>query len=113
MAQHVPLDDSISFTDLAKACSVNKNLLTRLLRHAMVFYLFREPKVCFVAHTIDTRILATHTDFSDAVGCLFEDIDAGAQNIVKAIEKRPGLDERHHSACGYAYNTDKPWFAYL
>jgi SAM-dependent methyltransferase len=113
VAQHVPLDSSISFTDLAKACAINENLLTRLLRHAMVFHLFHEPKVGFVAHTIDSRLLATDSDFFDAVGCLFEDMGAGAQNIVKAIEKWPGSDERNHSACCYTYNTDKPWFAYL
>jgi ubiquinone/menaquinone biosynthesis C-methylase UbiE len=79
----------------------------------MVFHLFHEPKVGFVAHTIDSRLLATDTDFFDAVGCLFEDMGAGAQNIVKAIEKWPGSDERNHSACCYTYNTDKPWFAYL
>jgi hypothetical protein len=37
VAQHVPLDNYIYFTDLTKACNVNENLLTRLLRHTMVF----------------------------------------------------------------------------
>ena len=113
VAQRVPLDDSISFTDLAKACNVNENLLTRLLRHAMVFHLFHEPKVGFVAHTIDSRLLATDSDFFDAVGCLLEDMGAGSQNIANAMEKWPDSDERNQSACCYAYNTDMPFYAYL
>jgi hypothetical protein len=113
IAQHVPLDSSISFSDLAKACTINENLLTRLLRHAMVFHLFHEPERGFVAHTIDSRLLATDPDLFDAVGCLLEDMGTAAQNIANAMEKWPGSDERNHCACCYTYNTDKPWFGYL
>lgn len=113
VAQHVPLDNTISFTDLAKACNINENVLTRLLRHAMVFHLFHEPQVGFVAHTIDSRLLATDSDFFDAVGCLLEDMGTASQNIADAMEKWPGSDERNHSACCYSYNIDIPFYAYL
>lgn len=113
VAHHVPLEGSISFADLAKACNINENLLTRLLRQAMVFHLFYEPKVGFVAHTADSRLLATDSDVSDAVSCLFEDMGNGAYNIANAIQKWPDSDQRNHSACCYAYNTDLPWYTYL
>jgi len=113
VAQHVPLDDSISFADLAKACNVDEKLLTRVLRHAMVLHLFYEPKVGYVSHTVDSRLLATDSDLFDAVGCYLEDMGVGCQNIAKAMEKWPGSDERNHSACCYAYNTDMPFYAYL
>jgi ubiquinone/menaquinone biosynthesis C-methylase UbiE len=111
--QNVPLDDYISFADLAKACHVDENHLTRLLRQAMIFHLFHEPKVGYVAHTVDSRLLATDSDFFDAVGCLLEDMGVASQSIVKSMEKWPGSDERNHSACCYAYNTDMPFYAYL
>ncbi|KAH8812745.1 S-adenosyl-L-methionine-dependent methyltransferase [Xylogone sp. PMI_703] len=113
VAQHVPIDSSISFADLAKACNVDENLLSRFLRHAMVFHLFHEPEVGFVAHTVDSRLLATDPDFYDAVGCLFEDMGFGAQNIVNAMEKWPSSDEQSHSACCYAYNLNEPWYTFL
>ncbi|PMD17107.1 hypothetical protein NA56DRAFT_579275, partial [Hyaloscypha hepaticicola] len=113
VAQRVPLETSISFTDLAKACNVEGNLLTRLLRHAMVLHFFHEPKKGYIAHTIDSRRLATEADLFDAVGCLLEDMGVGSQTITKAMEKWPGSDERNHSACCYAYNTDVPFYAYL
>jgi SAM-dependent methyltransferase len=113
VAQHVPLDNHISFADLAKACNVDEKLLTRLLRHAMVLHLFHEPKAGYVAHTVDSRLLATDSDLFDAVGCLLEDMGVGCQSITNAMEKWPGSDQRNHSPCCYAYNTDMPFYAYL
>jgi hypothetical protein len=113
VAQRVPLETSISFTDLAKACNVEGNLLTRLLRHAMVLHFFHEPKKGYIAHTIDSRRLAIEADLFDAVGCLLEDMGVGSQTITKAMEKWPGSDERNHTACCYAYNADVPFYAYL
>ena len=37
----------------------------------------------------------------------------GCLTIANAMEKWPGSDERNHSACCYAYNTDLPFYAYL
>lgn len=113
VAQHVPLDEYISFTDLAKACKVEQNLLTRLLRHAMVLHLFHEPMLGYVGHTADSRLLATNSDLFDSVGCYLEDMGIGCQAITNTMEKWPGSDERNHSACCYAYNTDMPFYAYL
>ncbi|PMD39312.1 S-adenosyl-L-methionine-dependent methyltransferase [Hyaloscypha variabilis F] len=113
IAQNVPLDNSISFNNLAKACNVEEKLLTRLLRHAMVLHLFHEPKEGYVSHTVDSRLLATDSDVFDSVGCYLEDMGVGCQNIAKAMEKWPGSDERNHSACSYTYDTDLPFYAYL
>jgi hypothetical protein len=113
VAQHVPLDNSISFTDLAKACNVAEKLLTRLLRHAMVLHLFHEPTEGYIAHTVDSRLLATDSDLFDSVGCHLEDMGVGCQYIAETMEKWPGSDERNHSACCYAYKTDMPFYAYI
>lgn len=79
----------------------------------MVFHLFHEPKEGFVAHTIDSRLLATDSDLFNAVGCNLEDIGAGSRNVANAIEKWPNSDEQIHSACCYAFNTNIPFFAFL
>lgn len=42
--RHFPVDGSISFADLSKACGLEEDKLTRILRFVMGFHLFAETE---------------------------------------------------------------------
>lgn len=109
----VPLDDTISFTDLAAKVNVDELTLTRLLRHAMNNHFFCEPQVGYIGHTIDTRLLATDSTLFDYVGCVLEDLRPASLHLPDAIEKWPGSEEPNQTGFNVACNTDLPLYRYL
>jgi hypothetical protein len=43
----------------------------------MVLYLFHEPKLGYVGHTADSRLLAIDSDLFNSMGCYLEDMGVG------------------------------------
>jgi O-methyltransferase domain len=109
----VPFDEPISFADLSKKVNVDELTLSRLLRNAMTFYMFHEPKKGYVAHTADSRLLVEDQTLYDYIGCSLEDLRPGAHYMVDAIEKWPGSQEPNETGFNVAWNTDLPLYRYL
>jgi hypothetical protein len=113
VAQAVPINDMISFADLAKKTNVDELTVIRLLRNAMTFHMFHEPKKGFVAHTQDSRLMVEDDTLYDFVGCALEDLRPGANNQLEAIEKWPSSQEPNHTGYNIAFNTELPLYRYL
>ncbi|KAL9619983.1 MAG: hypothetical protein Q9160_005452 [Pyrenula sp. 1 TL-2023] len=71
--KHVPLDDEISFKDLADRVKLSEPNLRRILRFAMIAHrIFREPTIGFVAHSAASRLLLNDPDLFDHIGMFYD-----------------------------------------
>jgi len=100
----------ISFTDIAKA---EENLLSGLPFATPCPSSLPGANNGYVVNTVDSWLIAANVELFDAVGCLLEDVGVGFQTITKGMERWPGSDERNHSPCCYAYNTEMPFLRLL
>ncbi|KAL8689685.1 MAG: hypothetical protein Q9218_004697 [Villophora microphyllina] len=57
IASKVPRNGKTSFNSLSQTCNIAQDILTRILRQAMTYDVFREPQRGYVAHTPASRAL--------------------------------------------------------
>jgi hypothetical protein len=88
VAEKFPPNEKVSFEFLSKACGVNETDLSRLIRHAMTNYVFREENG-LVAHTAASRVLRENVLLTNLVGILTEELFPGAPHVSWAA--RPKL----------------------
>lgn len=111
--QAVPLDGRISYMELAAKCNVNEAQLRRMLRLGMTIHLFHEPEPGYIAHTADTRALATDDVMFEMCGFTVEEPCAASFDIVAAMEKWPGAQELNQTAWNLRNGTDEPFYPYV
>ncbi|EME49888.1 hypothetical protein DOTSEDRAFT_68631 [Dothistroma septosporum NZE10] len=113
LAQAVPLAGHISYSDLATATGAHEKDLVQLLRYAMAIHLFHEPSPGYVAHTVDTRQLATSQSHFDEVGYLAEQVVPSATEFVDALRRWPNPQEINQTAYSAYFATDDPFYLHL
>ena len=74
IAEAVPLNENISYVELAKKTNLEATNLRRLVRHAMTNHIFKEPSPGYVAHTSSSRLLAEDAQLQAWVGFFSEDL---------------------------------------
>ena len=86
MAQKVPLNGDISFTELAKQCGVEEPDMRCIVRFTIVHHrTFCEPRIGHVAHTAASRQLAENEHLRDGIGLMFDDFYQSFARVGKAI----------------------------
>ena len=85
---HIPLDSSISYSELATKCDIYEPDLRRICRSAMAYHrVFCEPKKGFVAHSAASRILVKDQGMRDVLGVMMEDMWTANAKTVEAMVK--------------------------
>ena len=85
---HIPLDSSISYTELATKCDIYEPDLRRICRSAMAYHrVFCEPKRGFVAHSAASRLLVKDQGMRDVLGMMMEDMWTANAKTVEAMVK--------------------------
>ena len=85
---YIPLDSSISYTDLAAKCDLYEPDLRRICRSAMAYHrVFCEPKRGFVAHSAASRLLVRDQGMRDVLGMMMEDMWTANAKTVEAMAK--------------------------
>ena len=102
-----PVTETSTFAKIAHACSISESDTTRILRHAMTYYIFNEPSPGVVAHTAASKALAEITSFGQVVGFLSGEMWPSATRLVDAMEKWPNSQEPNESGFSLAYATNK------
>ncbi|CAN8104537.1 unnamed protein product [Discula destructiva] len=104
IADMVPPNDSISYSDIAKRTPMTEALTTRLLRHAMTMRIFCEKsdEPGMVAHTAVSKLL--HTTANDYLLGIAENSWPAAAKTVDALEKWPRSEEPNET--GYCLAKD-------
>jgi hypothetical protein len=73
IATSFAVGDEISYKRLASICGLNEIDLRRILRYAMTFQVFSEPREGVIIHTAASRLLAEDAQLRDLVGAVCEE----------------------------------------
>ena len=108
IARTFPLNSTASFAEIARACSLPEPDTRRILRHAMTYYVFREPSKGIVAHTAASKAIAEMPLLGHLVDFMSGEMWPSATRVVDAIERWPGSEEPNQAGFSIAHNTDRP-----
>lgn len=111
--QTIPLNESISYSELAVKCGVDISHLRRILRFCMIKRLFHEPLPDHVAHTVFSSVLVTNSVLLGQLEFLCEDSFEFSTKLVEAHKQWPGSKAPNHAAFNVARETDLPRYRYL
>ncbi|KAI1104559.1 S-adenosyl-L-methionine-dependent methyltransferase [Jackrogersella minutella] len=115
IAKLVPIDGSITLSQLQAKSPLDPTNLARLLRHAMTNHLFQEPKPGVIAHTASSRLLVEDQALQAWVGFNTEEVYPGSAHVIDALKKYPEATSLTQTGFNFAFNTvDKePMFVTL
>jgi O-methyltransferase domain len=111
IAASIPINSEATFAQIAHRCHLAEDDTRRLLRHAMTFRIFREPRKGVVAHTAASRVLAELPLLQQWIGQSCEDMWPAATRVVDAMAKWPGSEEPNEAGFNVANNTADPIYA--
>ncbi|KAI8946355.1 putative O-methyltransferase [Xylaria longipes] len=113
IARKVPIEGTISFTELAEATDLHVNDLKRIMRYAMSFHrLFVEPQEGFIAHSAGSKKLATDEIVRAGLGQSFNEFYGSFARTADALDSfKDG--EPNHTGFALAHGTDKTMFDFL
>lgn len=89
----VPLEESITFQELAEASGQNVKDVTRFLRLVMGRHVFREPVKGSVMHTATSRLLLNNTMLQAWLLNIADEFWPSLARTVDAIEQWPNSEE--------------------
>ncbi|KXT10700.1 hypothetical protein AC579_5052 [Pseudocercospora musae] len=99
--------ESITYSELARKCDVNEDILRRIVKYAITNHIFHEPESDEVAHTAYSAILVTDAELRAEIGFEVEEGLPVATNLVEAHEKWSMKDGRgNRAAFQIANGTD-------
>ncbi|KAF4989101.1 hypothetical protein FGRMN_9343 [Fusarium graminum] len=110
---HVPLDDLVSYEQLAINSSVPESLLKGIARMAMTNNILAEPATGYVAHTANSAMFMKFPNTRDWASYMFTASIPTAAAMVKATEKWPGSVKKTETAYNVAFHHGLPFFDHL
>ncbi|KAI0119468.1 S-adenosyl-L-methionine-dependent methyltransferase [Daldinia grandis] len=105
LATLVPLDGSITLSELQAKTSLDPINLARLLRHAMTNHVFQELKPGVIAHTAASRLLAEDQDLQAWVIFNTEGVYPASAQVVKALRAYPEATSLTRTGFNFAFDT--------
>ncbi|KAL2846351.1 S-adenosyl-L-methionine-dependent methyltransferase [Aspergillus pseudoustus] len=113
LAQHVPLDSTISFKQLSLASGCPLGRLERVLRLLFVRRIFYEPQPGNVAHTTASERLVTNPELTAFLGHCTHEAFPAASRLVDSLRKFPDTEEPSQAGFNVAFGTEDPLFTFL
>ncbi|KAL8872926.1 MAG: hypothetical protein Q9174_001529 [Haloplaca sp. 1 TL-2023] len=99
-----------TFSEIATACRLPEAYVRRLLRHAMTFRIFHEPREGVVRHTAASKTLAETPLLQQYIGMVAEELWPAATKAVEALSKWPQSEEPNEAAYNLAHHTNATMF---
>ncbi|KAI1845066.1 hypothetical protein JX266_008859 [Neoarthrinium moseri] len=113
LASYVPSDgSSIAFSELAAATGLPTLQISRMFRILVVYHIFYEPRLGFVAHNACSRLLLEQ-HIHATVSYYTDESFRAASCLSETTRKWPGTQERNETALNLAYNTTLPKFEFF
>ncbi|KAF2732229.1 sterigmatocystin 8-O-methyltransferase precursor [Polyplosphaeria fusca] len=109
----VPLETGTTFKELAEKTGVPEKKLTRLLRHGITDYFFRETQPGHIKHTVATKALVAMPVLGTWASMGMYDVGPAKMRMVDAVAKWPDSEEPNHSGFQLANDTDKIMFEFF
>lgn len=110
IAYTFPADKTSTFSAIAQAVSLPESDIRRILRHAMTYYIFREPTPGIVAHTALSKALVDVPPFGALIGFMTQEMWTSSTRFVDALVKWPGSEEPNQAGYSLAHATELPMF---
>lgn len=104
LANKVPLNGEIAFTDLAATVGIHHAALTSILRFGIAHRVFKEPRPGVIAHSAASRQIAEDSRVASWVGANVDDMWPAAEKVVDALEKWPLAAEANQTVCQVSKN---------
>ena len=104
LAKHVPLNGTVTFTEISKLSGLEFDKCRRILRYAMNCHLFYEPTPEHVAHTAMSALLAKDESARDIVSHCMEDVFPGTTSEANAIAKWPNTNDPAKCGLSLGFN---------
>ncbi|KAI1080192.1 S-adenosyl-L-methionine-dependent methyltransferase [Whalleya microplaca] len=105
IAKLVPIEGSITFSQLQTKTSLDPINLARILRYAMTNHLFQELKPGVISHTAASRLLVEDQALQAWVGFNTEDIYPGSAHVIDALKYDPKATDLTRAGFNFAFNT--------
>lgn len=97
----------MSFADIAAKLGLPEYRVHRILRHAMTFRIFREPRPGYVAHTGPSAAFVQNPLLNDWVSFNLDEVWPADTKLAEALRRFSDSEEPGDSAIGLAYNFPK------
>ena len=110
---HVPLDATASFEEIAKGSGLDLNRTIGVLRHAMTNRIFREPVTGYVGHTAASALYIKQPDIQHWHGLNLIDLYPAAANIGRSLKHYQNSMESNKNSLNFFYNTEEDPIPYL
>ena len=108
IASHVPLESSISYSDLAKSANVEEEVLKRVVRFGITLGIFIEQSKDKVAHTALSAVFVKYPLLKSWISFCTEESSISAIKLPEALQSNP-----RRSAFQIAYETEKNHFQWI
>ncbi|KAF2757675.1 putative O-methyltransferase [Pseudovirgaria hyperparasitica] len=100
IALALSFDEEVSYAELAIRCRIDPSDLKRLLRLAVAFYIFEEPRKGYIRHNATSKLLVQSPLLHQWIGVLVDEMWAAGARTVDSMQKWPGSEEPTET--GYA-----------
>ena len=80
-----PNKNEATFAEISSASGVREPQVRRILRHAMTYHIFCEPRPGVVAHTAASKLLAENAAMREWVGMVSEEMWPAATQVSRLI----------------------------
>ncbi|KAI0143475.1 S-adenosyl-L-methionine-dependent methyltransferase [Xylariaceae sp. FL1272] len=105
IAQNLPLEESLSYKELADRCGLTEFDTARYVRAAITLRIFEEPRPGYVRHNAASEALAT-TLLDEWIGFATEEVAPSALKVADVLKKYPGSMDPARSPFALANNSD-------
>ncbi|KAL9619345.1 MAG: hypothetical protein Q9160_006025 [Pyrenula sp. 1 TL-2023] len=113
IASHIGIDESVSFQEISKRCSLEESDVRRLLRMATANYVFCEPRKGVIAHTAMSKLLLQDHLVHQWVGIVCDEMWPSGCRMIDAMTRWPGSQEPNETGVGLANPTGESLFEML
>jgi hypothetical protein len=119
MVNHVPLEGSVTYAELAEKCGLSEDLVRRFIRQAVGSNVFMEKETGRVSHSSITRLMVEDPLFQDYIGLLSYEVTPSLAQVPEALAKWPRSQAPNETAFTLAWqmrdggNNQQSMYQYL
>ena len=110
MASSFPVNEETSFSDIARKCQLDEDVVRRIVRHATTNHIFNELGNGSIVHTAASKALAQVPFLREWLEQACDDMWPATSRFVSAIVKWPASEEPSESAFNVAFGTQSSYF---
>jgi hypothetical protein len=109
IAKSVGEDEVVTYEEIAKRCGMQVGDAQRLIRMAISYHIFAEPRQNSVCHTAESLLLVEDALLGGWVKLISNDVWPSTPHIVSAMKKWPGSQEPNETAHAEVNGGESVW----